>query len=130
MSKKAASKSKPVNTNPDFQDRDISLHALVIFTVIVFGTTLLAFIGMAWMYKSSEAKRAAEEHVISPLALKRDIPTAGPLLQVNADQDLADLHAAEEKQLTTYGWVDEKAHVVHIPIAQAMQQYIEEQKAK
>jgi len=34
--------------------------------------------------------------------------------------DLAAMRAAEEKALTTYGWVDQQKGVVRIPIDQAM----------
>jgi hypothetical protein len=33
--------------------------------------------------------------------------------------DLADMRAAEEKALSTYGWVDKQQGVVHIPIEEA-----------
>ena len=125
MGKPKSSSTPPVNPNPDWEDRDISLKALVFFTVVVFAVSIFAFFAMSWMYHSS-----GPEHpdVVSPLALERDIPAGGPLLQVNPDQELAEHQAAEAEKLSTYGWVDEKAKVVHIPIEQAMKKYIESQK--
>jgi hypothetical protein len=43
-----------------------------------------------------------------------------PRLQVNDEADLAALRREEEKKLTEYDWVDEKAGVVQIPIERAM----------
>lgn len=34
---------------------------------------------------------------------------------------LAELHAKEAKQLTSYGWVDQKAGVVQLPLDRAME---------
>ncbi len=40
--------------------------------------------------------------------------------QVNPPEALQELRATEEAVLTTYGWVDRKNGVVHIPIDRAM----------
>jgi hypothetical protein len=55
----------------------------------------------------------------SPLTSARVIPN-GPRLQVNAHEDLEDYLSQQEHVLNTYGWVDQKAGVVRIPIDQAM----------
>ena len=47
--------------------------------------------------------------------------SAKPALQINAPADFATHHAAERKALTSYGWADRQAGVVHIPIGRAMQ---------
>ena len=47
--------------------------------------------------------------------------SAKPALQINAPADLAAHRAAEQRALTSYGWVDRRAGVVHIPIDRAMQ---------
>jgi hypothetical protein len=47
--------------------------------------------------------------------------SAKPALQINAPADLAAHRAAERQALSSYGWVDRQARVVHIPIARAMQ---------
>jgi hypothetical protein len=44
-----------------------------------------------------------------------------PRLQVIPEEDLAILRAAEEKKLSTYGWVIRTANIVQIPIDRAMQ---------
>lgn len=46
-------------------------------------------------------------------------PPPEPRLQTAPAEDLRQLRAVEEKQLTTYGWVDRKAGVVHVPIDRA-----------
>ena len=44
-----------------------------------------------------------------------------PRLQVSPAQDLRDMRASEDAILDTYGWADQTADVVHIPVEQVMQ---------
>jgi hypothetical protein len=53
----------------------------------------------------------------------------GVRLQTTPFTDLHVLREQERQILATYGWVDEAAGVVHIPIAEAMRLYVERQAA-
>ena len=55
----------------------------------------------------------------SPFANERALPPE-PRLQVSAPADLKQYKAAQDEVLTSYGWVDESAGVVRIPIDRAM----------
>jgi len=44
-----------------------------------------------------------------------------PRLEANERTELNGFRSEEDQKLDTYGWVDQKAGVVHIPIEQAMQ---------
>jgi hypothetical protein len=44
----------------------------------------------------------------------------GPKLQTEQAQDLATVVRAEERLLSSYGWVDQEQGVVRIPIDEAM----------
>jgi hypothetical protein len=44
-----------------------------------------------------------------------------PSLEEDERGQMRDFRLKEEKQLNTYGWVDEKAGVAHIPIERAME---------
>src|SRR6266404_9995420 len=44
-----------------------------------------------------------------------------PMLETNERGQLRDFLMDQEKQLNSYGWVDEKAGVAHIPIERAME---------
>lgn len=46
--------------------------------------------------------------------------SAKPALQINAPGDLLAHRAAEQQQLTSYGWVDRQAGIVRIPVDRAM----------
>ncbi|MBV8214083.1 MAG: hypothetical protein JOZ08_12785 [Verrucomicrobia bacterium] len=47
-----------------------------------------------------------------------------PQLQTNDPKDLRDYLQVKNQELATYGWVDRKNGVVHIPIEQAMDQFL------
>ena len=57
----------------------------------------------------------------------REVPSARiarfpePRLEENERGELAGFRYGEEEQLNSYGWVDEKTGVAHIPIAQAIE---------
>ena len=45
-------------------------------------------------------------------------------------KNLADLHAKQDKQATTYAWVDQKAGVVQLPLDVAMELTVQKYAAK
>ena len=49
-----------------------------------------------------------------------------PRLQTDPSEDLEKFLVDEDKRLNTYYWIDKKKGIVHIPIAQAMQEIAEE----
>jgi hypothetical protein len=55
----------------------------------------------------------------STLSSSRPIPS-GPRLQVSAHEDLVNYLQHQQQTLDSYGWVDQKAGVVRVPIDQAM----------
>jgi hypothetical protein len=86
-----------------------------------------------WLYAALAAGLAVFV-IISVVALRFIYPSAvsgpsdaprgesaKPALQINAPADLTAHRAAEQQQLTSYGWVDRQAGVVHIPVNRAMQ---------
>jgi hypothetical protein len=48
-----------------------------------------------------------------------------PRLEKNERLEIADFRLQEERNLNSYGWVDDKAGVVHIPIERAMRLIVE-----
>jgi hypothetical protein len=56
------------------------------------------------------------------------VPPA-PRLQTLPAQDMGAFRAEEDRTLTTYGWVDEGAGTVHIPIEEAMRRLAERGEA-
>jgi hypothetical protein len=72
---------------------------------------------------------------------QREKTAEADLSQVSADErwqysaegrasHLADLRAREQTEQTTYGWVDQKAGIVRLPIDRAMQLTLQDLQAK
>lgn len=85
--------------------------AMIISAGIVYGTF--------WLFEGQEqdAGRAAQ---VFPLAAGQVKEPRGPRLQTQPFKDIYLLRERERERLTSYGWVDQGAGVVHIPIEDAM----------
>lgn len=60
-----------------------------------------------------------------------DVPTiAAPVLQVAPQPERAQYFADKEKQLHSWGWVDQRAGTAHIPIEEAMRMMAAQQSGK
>lgn len=97
---------------------DANIRNLVIFGV---GLSLMVIAGLL-------VSRAVFHYFVghqglgppaSPFENVRTLPPE-PRLQVSAPQDLEQYKTAQDEILNSYGWVDEKAGVVRIPIDRAM----------
>jgi|GEM_PF-1862947 len=67
------------------------------------------------------ANRALQADASVPqLAQTAQLPLA-PRLQIAPAADLANLRATEQARLDSYGWIDQQAGIVHIPIDRAME---------
>jgi hypothetical protein len=115
-----AARPPPPNPNPDWQDRDIKLRSVAwAMTALIVAAFVSAFAMYALLLTyRADAERRAE--AVSPLAKVREVP-AGPLLQVNAAAELAELQAKQSALLTNYAWQDQMRGIVRIPIHRAME---------
>jgi hypothetical protein len=56
----------------------------------------------------------------NPMSVEDQQIPPTPRLEEHPAIELQQLHADEDRMLSTYGWVDQKTGVVHIPIDRAM----------
>ena len=103
---------------------DLSIVAITIFGIVLTGVLIAALVSMAWLFGFFESWQARQDVPPSPLATTRSGPPQ-PLLQVHPVQDLKSLRAAEDRILTSYGWVNKEAGIARIPIARAMEIVVE-----
>jgi len=75
--------------------------------------------GTFWFFEGQElsAGRASQQF---PLAAGQVREPQGPRLQTQPFKDIYLLRQAENEKLRSYGWVDQGAGVVHIPVEDAM----------
>ena len=101
--------------------RPVSLVAIVALFVLLslFG---LATVRVYTHHRSAAPQNEAPENLAKDLAWR-----ATPELRQKA---LADLRAKQAEQAATYGWVDQKAGTVRLPIERAMELVVQEHQGK
>lgn len=111
----------PLRDNPDVshEQSDVNIRAIVIFAVALLVAAIVIHIGLYWLleFYGEESPRPAP--VVTAPGAEEQIPP--PRLQISPRADLAKMRAAEERELTTYGWVDKEKQTVRIPIDRAME---------
>src|SRR5262245_33794732 len=90
--------------------------AMLISVAIVYGTF--------WLFEGRElaAGQSAQQF---PLAAGQVREPQGPRLQTQPFKDIFLLRQAENERLRSFGWVDQSAGVVHIPVEDAMRTLVD-----
>ncbi len=111
----------PVRDNPEVSHErsDVSIRGIVFFGAALLIAAIVIHLGLYWLleFYREEAPRQAP-----PATPPHDQPQVSePRLQISPRADLAEMRAAEQRQLTTYGWLDKEKQTVRIPIDRAME---------
>ena len=101
-----------------YERSDANIRGVVIFGIALFAVIALAMLGMGRMFHFLAVREAGPAP--SPMALTKETPPL-PRLLVNEASDLKALRRTEDAFLNSYGWVDQGAGVVRIPIDRAME---------
>jgi len=102
------------------EERDVNAWAIGKFAiglVVLCGLTLLLLAGLFKYFKGQEA---ANQPPPSEISIDTSRLPPEPRLETTPIQDLEAMRAAEDLALSSYGWVDQKASVVRIPIDRAI----------
>jgi|1186.fasta_scaffold01026_3 hypothetical protein len=131
-------KSNP-NGHGDYERRDIGISGVVYFIVGLIVAGFLVHFIVTGLFGVLNRKYETEQPPVSPLVknapadtrrippqygndyqryLKENFPQ--PHLETDERTELNDIRLREEDTLSTYGWVDQKAGVVRIPIDRAI----------
>jgi hypothetical protein len=105
----------------DHERKDVDVISLFTIVLTLFASCVVVFVivtGMMRYFKLHEPSKIAGQANI-PATHTAEFPS--PRLEVKPGANLADLRAAEEADLNSYGWVDRNAGTVRIPIDRAMQ---------
>lgn len=131
--------SNHLHQEPDYEQQDLRSKTVLLFFVGLVIMLGVAYVVVVGVYKGFSHYDTANQPEQNPLAvntssgeqrravpkqatgeeIKHDFPE--PRLEEDERLELQDLRGPEDDQLATYGWVDEKAGVVHIPIERAME---------
>ena len=128
-----------VNPETHHETSDVSVRALMGFILIFVIFGILTHFAIWGLYKVlagaerrrntgpvTEMQRPADMSVPQNQPLLQPFPRTGakgeplpPILSTPVT-DLAEMRAAEQRALTSYGWVDQQKGIVRIPIDEAM----------
>ena len=110
---------QPGNTGHETRDASVGwIFGVVLFLAICAFTMHLVLAGLLNGFKH----RKAPTDFWNPVQ-RAAVPSLGqyPKLQVNPVVDLNAFRAREEAELNSYGWVNQTAGIVHVPIERAME---------
>jgi hypothetical protein len=102
------------------------VSGVIIYFIITGMYTFLDKYEQSQMTSSSPLVKAQDSAMVGARRVTKDYvekkftDNGAPLLEVDERGQLSTFVLDQEKQLHSYGWVDEKAGVAHIPIDQAM----------
>jgi hypothetical protein len=115
-----------------FEHQDLKPAGIVYFFLTLAVVTALSMFGLKGLYAYLDRREKASQPEVNPLVAKvpedtRHVApgypqTAFPSPKLEEDErgQLNGIRMEEEKTLYSYGWVDEKAGTVRIPIERAM----------
>jgi hypothetical protein len=109
--------------NPDVshEHSDVNIRAILGFGAALFVVAAVVHLLIYVLFGYFNSRESAKVPAEYPLAASQGLrEPPEPRLQTDPRQDLADLRAKEDEQLSSYGWVDKNAGVVRIPIEEAM----------
>jgi hypothetical protein len=115
-----------------FEYQDLKAAGILYFLLTIGVVTVLCMFGLKGLYNYLDAREKASQPPVNPLVT--NVPTdtrhiapgypqsvfPSPRLEVDERGQLNGIRLNEEQTLYSYGWVDEKAGTVRIPIDRAM----------
>jgi hypothetical protein len=115
----------------EFEREDLSAGGIFAFLVGLAVVGLLMHLILAGMYRYLDTYEKTHQSQPGPMArpaaadMRQATPQEAnkfpmPRLETNERAQLNDERLKEEQILNTYGWMDQKAGVAHIPIDRAM----------
>jgi hypothetical protein len=126
--------TKHGNTNGhgSFERQDLQPSGILYFLIGLAVVTLLCILGLRGLFVFLDDREKATQPPVNPLATNvptdtRHVPAGypqgafpNPKLEEDERGQLNGIRLTEDQTLYSYGWVDEKAGTVHIPIDRAM----------
>jgi hypothetical protein len=111
---------EPISPSSNHEPRDVDVISLALVAGLFLICGLVVFLACAGLvHVLNEKDKARQTQLVSARQSRAEFPE--PRLQATPGADLKTLRAEEERELSSYGWVDRSAGVVRIPIDRAME---------
>lgn len=115
---------KPLQADISYETSDARARPLIWGGIVTFVLIFVSFAFIAALLFVFGSNPSQTGNTL-PANTELRLPASGPLLQQDADAEGDAYVIAETEKLETYGWVDEAAGQVHIPIERAMELTLE-----
>jgi hypothetical protein len=109
------------NPEVSHERSDVNIRAIVGFGIALVVITLVIHIALYRLLEFYKERSPESAPVMMSPPKAQEQTTPQPRLQISPRRDLAEMRAAEAKELTSYGWLDEEKQTVRIPIDRAME---------
>ena len=107
------------NEDVAHEHSDVNVQQLLMWTGILVATCVVSAVIVWGLFGVFEDMATANDPQVSPLAIQRGQEPPQPQLLTNEPIVLEKLRKSEDATLQQYGWVDQKAGIARIPIADA-----------
>src|SRR5437762_3165498 len=116
-------------SHPDvrYEKSDANVRTILACGIGLIFVGLVVQFATAWLFDAMKESVHHEDGLLATLAAKertelpRDLARIpSPVLQQNEGADLQRIRKKEAQRLNSYGWIDKKTGIVHIPIAEAI----------
>ena len=113
------------HNNKGYEVSDITAKPVVWSIGIMAFVIVASVVGMIAYVKTLDALPKISEVERSPMAEVRPSPP-GPHLQADPPVEWKAYKDSQDKQLDSYGWVNQEARIAHIPIDVAMKRVLKQ----
>lgn len=110
----------PTTPESGYETTDVAMRPVTIAGLFIVGLLLVSMVLMRGLLGTLGREEAAASAKASPLVGYGPQTPPEPRLQTDPAGDIRTLRAAEQARLDRYGWVDQAAGTVHVPIERAM----------
>ena len=118
-------KPNPTKVSLGYEPKDLSIKGMVIFGIVLIVVIAVTSLSVHFLFSLFSAWQLAGGDPVPPLLEEAAPLRSQPRLQRVPAEEMRRLRAADEAILNSYGWVDEEAGVVRIPIDRAMELTLE-----
>lgn len=131
MSEPPADSNQPRNPEVRHEPSDVSVRGVLWFAGGLAATTLIILVLLDWMFDALAERRKAQQPPPAFVSGRPERPVLPPEPRLEGIQTPSTKTAGHASAvLNSYGWVDENAGIVHIPIEKAMERILAEKKLK
>lgn len=125
-------KHENANVHGSYEHQDLRVPGIFYFLLTVVVATVICLLGIRGVYSYLERYEKRSQPEVNPLVTNVPSDTRhvapgypqsafpSPKLEEDERGQLNNILMNEQKQLYSYGWVDEKSGIVRIPIDRAM----------